>query len=106
MDTATETPTTTEPTVEDALAELREMFPKSRCQLTDTTVIKGGFGVMGFDCKPKLYERASGRVVEIWLMDARPSNSERGIKMRGPTLSEAMAQVRNFVESQRLEGKR
>jgi hypothetical protein len=79
---------------EQCLAELREMFPKSRCQLTDTTVVRGGFGIMEFDRKPKLYEHANGRVVEIWLMDVKPSNSELGIKMRGPTPDEAMDQVR------------
>lgn len=41
-----------------------------------------------------------GRAVEIWLMDVRPSNSERGIKMRSSTLSEAMAQVRQWKELQ------
>lgn len=86
---------TTELTVEH-LAELREMFPKSRCQVTVTAIEKGGFGVMDFDYAPKLYPHATKQEAEIWLMDVKPSNSELGIKMRAATLDEAMQKVREW----------
>jgi hypothetical protein len=81
-----------------ALAELREMFPKSRCQITISFIEKGGFGVMEFDYAPKIYTSATKDETEIWLMDVRPANSELGLKMRAPTLADCMAQVRKWRE--------
>lgn len=91
---------TSEPTVESCLKELRGMFPKSRCQVSIKSFESGGFGVLEFDYTPKLYPYTKKREAEIWLMDVRPANSELGIKMRAPTLREAMDQVRAYKQSQ------
>lgn len=87
----------------EVLAELREMFPKSRCQVGITSYQSGGFGVMDFDRTPKLHPHTRKQEAQIWLMDERPANSELGIKMRAPTLDEAMSKVRAFKQSQAKE---
>lgn len=85
--------------IESVLTELREMFPKSRCQVSVRSFEAGGFGLMDFDYAPKLYPHTKKREAEIWLMDVRPSNSERGIKMRASTLNKAMDKVRAWKNS-------
>jgi hypothetical protein len=86
----------TEPTVEECLGKLREMFPKSRGSVKVTSRTSGHFGVFDFDYDPRLDIHLNKTTVEIWLMDVKPANSELGIKMRAPTLSEAMAEVRQW----------
>lgn len=88
-------------TVGSVLETLREMFPKSRCSVKVTSHMSGHFGVHDFDYAPKLDVHLNKTVAEIWLMDVKPANSELGIKMRGATLDEAMAQVKQWQESQK-----
>lgn len=86
-----------EEAIKDALAELRKMFPKTRCHISSKLYISGGFGVMDFDNDPKLYPHVSKREVEIWLMDVKPSNSELGVKIRETSLAGG------YAKSERIE---
>lgn len=88
--------------IESALVELREMFPKSRCHIDIQSFISGGFGVYkDLDYMPTLYPHTKKQEVNIWLMDVKPANSELGVKMHGATLNEAMDQVRQWVDKEK-----
>lgn len=78
--------TTTEPTVEDCLKQLLEMFPGKFISLVRRNEYYPG----DLDSGPE--ETASSVTVKIGNLRTEP-------KFTGPTLSEAMSEVRKWKES-------